>query len=290
MLDNDEKRDPSLQAGAFAVEAPVLEVRNLVKSYGPVHALRGVSLSLNKGEVLGLLGDNGAGKSTFVKCLMGVIKADGGSILVNGREVHIHNPEQARLAGIEAVHQSLDLVPQMDVAANMFLNREVTTGRGLLRSLGWLNKKRMYREAREVLDRFHVRVPSVRVRVDQLSGGQRQAIAVSRAVEWSQDIILLDEPTAALGVEQSETILNLITKLSDAGVAVLLVTHNMQHVVEICHRAVVLRHGEKVGDVTIKQVTASDLVDLITGAVRVGAGSAVSATPDGGANSTAGFS
>lgn len=255
-------------AGGAATEPLALEVLNLAKSYGAVRALRGVSLTLNRGEVLGLLGDNGAGKSTFVKCLVGILRPDSGAILVGGKEVQIHNPEQARLAGIEAVHQNLDLVPQFDVAANMFLNRELTVEQWPLRSLGWLNKRQMYRQAREVLDRFHIRIPSVRLPVDQLSGGQRQAIAVSRAVEWSREIILMDEPTAALGVEQSETILNLIMKLSEAGVAVLLISHNMQHVVEVCHRAVVLRHGEKVGDVMVKDVTAADLVDLITGAAR----------------------
>jgi simple sugar transport system ATP-binding protein len=137
-----------------------------------------------------------------------------------------------------------------------------------LRQLGWLHKQHMYRQTRAVLDRFHVRVPSVRARVDQLSGGQRQAIAVSRAVEWSREIILLDEPTAALGVEQSATILGLIRQLSAAGVGVLLISHNMQHVVQVCDRAVVLRQGEKVGDVVVKDVTPADLVDLITGAIR----------------------
>jgi simple sugar transport system ATP-binding protein len=258
--------------GSTPAEPPVLEVLDLAKSFGAVRALRGVSLTLNKGEVLGLLGDNGAGKSTFVKCLVGVVRPDSGTILVNGKEVHIHNPEEARLAGIEAVHQNLDLVPQLDVAANLFLNREITNGPWPLRSIGWLNKRHMYRQAREVLDRFHVRIPSVRVQVDQLSGGQRQAIAVSRAVEWSREIILLDEPTAALGVEQSETILNLILKLSEEGLTVLLISHNMQHVVEVCHRAIVLRHGEKVGDVMIKDVSPADLVDLITGAARGSAG------------------
>lgn len=259
---------PAGETAAASAEPPVLEVRDLAKSYGAVRALRGVSLTLNGGEVLGLLGDNGAGKTTLVRCLVGLLRPDSGSILIKGKEAHIHNPEQARAAGIEAVHQNLDLVPQLDVAANMFLNREITGGPWPFRSIGWLNKRQMYRQTREVLDRFHVRIPSVRLRVDQLSGGQRQAIAVSRAVEWSRQIILMDEPTAALGVEQSETILHLIAKLSEAGVAVLLISHNMQHVVEVCHRAIVLRHGEKVGDVMVKDVSPADLVDLITGAAR----------------------
>lgn len=245
--------------------AAPLEVRALSKSFGAVVALADVSFTLEKGEVLGLLGDNGAGKTTLVNCLSGLLTPDAGEVRIHGEPVRLDSPDAARAAGIETVHQDLALVPQMDVAANMFLNREVT-GASPLRALGWLNKRRMYRESREILDRLHVRVPSTRQRIDRLSGGQRQAIAVSRAVEWSRDIVLLDEPTAALGVEQSETILQLITKLSDQGVAVLLISHNMQHVVQTCHRAVVLRHGHKVGDVAIREATPADLVDLITGA------------------------
>lgn len=252
--------------------SPVLEVRSMSKSFGPVRALSDVSLTLHPGEVLGLLGDNGAGKTTLVKCLAGILKPDDGRIFIHGQEVEIHDPEGARRIGIETVHQNLALVPVLDVGANMFLNRERTARAPGLSWVGWLSKRRMYREAREILDRFHVSIPSVRQRVDRLSGGQRQAVAVSRAVEWGDDIVLLDEPTAALGVEQSAVILDLIRKLSEQEVAVLLISHNMQHVVDVCHRAVVLRHGRKVGDVAIPDVTATDLVDLITGATRTGPG------------------
>lgn len=251
---------------------PVLEVRSISKSFGPVRALSDVSFDLYTGEVLGLLGDNGAGKTTLVKCLAGILKPDGGTIFIHGQEVQIHDPEDARRIGIETVHQNLALVPALDVATNMFLNRERTARARGLSWIGWLSKRRMYQEARAILDRFHVSIPSVRQRVDRLSGGQRQAVAVSRAVEWGDDIVLLDEPTAALGVEQSAVILDLIRKLSEQQVAVLLISHNMQHVVDVCHRAVVLRHGKKVGDVALPKVTATDLVDLITGATRTGPG------------------
>lgn len=251
---------------------PVLEVRSISKSFGAVRALSDVSFALHPGEILGLLGDNGAGKTTLVKCLAGILKPDSGTVFVHGKEVQIHDPQDAQRVGIETVHQNLALVPGLDVAANMFLNRERTSRVQGLSWIGWLSKRRMYEEAREILDRFHVRIPSVRQRVDQLSGGQRQAVAVSRAVEWGDDIVLLDEPTAALGVEQSAVILDLIRKLSEQQVAVLLISHNMQHVVDVCHRAVVLRHGEKVGDVAVPEVTATDLVDLITGATRAGPG------------------
>lgn len=246
----------------------VLRVHEISKSFGAVRALDGVSFSLRRGEVLGLLGDNGAGKSTLVKCLSGLYAPDSGSVFIHDEEYRFASPDDARAAGVETVHQSLAVVPELDVAANMFLNREITYGLWPARQLGWLNKRKMYHETRGILDRLHVRIPSVRMKVGQLSGGQRQAVAVGRAVEWSRDIVLLDEPTAALGVEQSSTILGLIRRLADRGIAVILISHNMQDVVTVCDRAVVLRHGAKVGDVTIADVTAPDLVDLITGARR----------------------
>lgn len=248
----------------------VLRVNEVSKSFGPVQALNNVSFSLQSGEVLGLLGDNGAGKSTMVKCLSGLYAPDSGSIFIHEEEYRFSSPDDARAAGVETVHQTLAVVPDLDVAANMFLNREITSSWWPARQLGWLNKRKMYGDTRAILDRLHVRVPSVRMRVGQLSGGQRQAVAVGRAVEWSRDIVLLDEPTAALGVEQSSTILGLIRRLADRGVAIILISHNMQDVVTVCDRAVVLRHGAKVGDVTIADVTAPDLVDLITGARRTG--------------------
>lgn len=245
-----------------------LEVRSLSKSFGAVKALDDVSLRADRGQVLGLLGDNGAGKSTLVKCISGLYASDSGSILIHGEEVAIGSADDAQAAGIETVHQNLSIVPHLDVAANLFLNREMTLKPWPLRKLGWLNKRGMYRESREILDRLHVRVPSIRAKTSQLSGGQRQAVAVGRAVEWSKDIVLLDEPTAALGVEQSATILSLIRRMAEDGVAVVLISHNMQDVVDVCDQAVVLRHGGKVGDVAIEDVTAPDLVDLITGASR----------------------
>lgn len=254
---------------APAATDTALEVRNLSKSFGPVEALRSVSLGVRRGEVLGLLGDNGAGKSTLVMCLSGLYTPDSGSILVHGEPVEIRSAEDARRIGIETVHQTLAVVPELDVAANMFLNREPTVRVPILRRLGWLDKRSMYGRTREILNRLHVHIPSVRQRVADLSGGQRQAVAVSRAVEWSNDIVLLDEPTAAVGVEQASVILELIRNLAGEGIAVILISHNMQHVVEVCDRAVVLRHGTKVGDVMMANVTAADLVDLITGAVRI---------------------
>lgn len=243
-----------------------LEARSLEKSYGAVRAIRGVSCLIHRGEVLGLVGDNGAGKTTLVKCLSGNIAPDGGSISVNGVEVHFESPQAARALGIETVHQDLVLLDPLDVAGNLFLNRELIKGWGPLRALGWLDNARMFVEARRILDELHINLPSVRAQVETLSGGQRQAIAVGRAVAWGQDIVLMDEPAAALGVEQSKLVLELIRTLSARGVAVLFISHNIEHVMEVCDRVVVLRHGRKVGDVAKASVTARDLVALITGA------------------------
>jgi simple sugar transport system ATP-binding protein len=245
-----------------------LSVRALSKSFGAVQALRGVSLELHRGEVLGLLGDNGAGKSTLTRCIAGVHPPDDGEILVDGRTVQIDRPQTARDLGIETVHQGLALVSKLDVAANLFLNREIRHANGALRALGWLDKRRMYQDSEAILERLKVRVPSVRLPVEKLSGGQRQAVAIGRAVAWGRHIVLMDEPTAALGVEQARHIQDLIKTMRASGVAILLISHNMQHVLEACDRAVVLRHGRKVADVPIGDVTERALVELITGATE----------------------
>jgi len=248
-------------------DAPsALEVRGLSKSFGAVRALNEVSLALRPGEVLGLLGDNGAGKSTLTRCIAGLHEPDAGDILVDGKVVRIANPRIARDLGIEAVHQNLALVSQLDVAANLFLNREIRSSRPVLRRIGWLDKQRMQEESERILARLKIRIPSARVTVDRLSGGQRQAVAIGRAIGWGRHIVLLDEPAAALGVEQSRHVNELILRLREDGVAVLLISHNMQSVTEVCDRAVVLRHGRKVGDVYVGEVTAADLVAMITGA------------------------
>ena len=249
-----------------SASAPGLEVRGLTKSYGPVQALVDVSFTLRRGSVLGLLGDNGAGKSTLVKCVSGSELPDSGSILVDDREVSIESPQAARSLGIETVHQDLALVPALNVAENLFLNRERVGGPRALHPVGWLRKRQMIAESLDILRELNVTLSSVKMPVDRLSGGQRQAIAVGRAAAWGSHIVILDEPSAALGVEQSRNVRELIGRLAAKGVAVLLITHNMQEAIEVCDRAVVLRHGRKVGDVETANATACDLVDLITGA------------------------
>lgn len=245
---------------------PALEVIGLSKSYGALKALSGVSFAVRPGEVVGLLGDNGAGKTTLVKCVSGVIRPDAGVVAVDGREVSFADPDDARRHGIEAVHQNLALVGQLDVAANLFLNRELRSKHFPLNWLGWMDQRAMYREAEKILARLQIRIPSTHHGIDLLSGGQRQAVAVGRAVAWGQHIVLMDEPAAALGVEQAHHVLELVDHLRRKEVAVLFISHNMQQVIEVCDRAIVMRHGHKVADVGMEGVSGRDLVGLITGA------------------------
>ncbi|AZZ96955.1 sugar ABC transporter ATP-binding protein [Pseudoalteromonas rubra] len=249
-----------------ALDQIALEVRDVHKRFGGVHALKGVSFTINKGEVVGLLGDNGAGKSTLVRCISGIHPPDEGAILVNGQPVHIDSPLAAREAGIETVFQDLAMVPEFDITENLFLNREILHKNPILRRLGWLDKKAMEKRAKKALNRLNSRIPSYQEQIHRLSGGQRQAVAIARAVNWGADIVIMDEPTAALGVEQSAQVNELINVISSQGVAVLLISHNMQHVVETCDRAVVLYQGQSVADVSVSDVTKEDLVGLITGA------------------------
>ena len=242
-----------------------LELHNMTKSYGPVNALNDVSLSASSGEVVAIVGDNGAGKSTLVKCLSGIVKPDGGRIVLNGDHVTVDSPKVARQLGIETVHQDLALIDTLDVTANLFLNREQVAGRFPLSAFGWLRNRHMHREAKEILDGLKINIPSVRHPIERLSGGQRQAVAVGRAVAWGQRIVVMDEPSAALGVEQTRLVLELILTLRDRGIVVLLISHNMRQVLDVCTRAVVLRHGSVVADLETSEVTTRDLVEYITG-------------------------
>jgi ABC-type sugar transport system ATPase subunit len=245
---------------------PALEVREIDMAFGAVQALRSVSFKAYRGEVLGLLGDNGAGKSTLVKVISGSLVPTGGQILVEGKPANIRRPEDARGLGIETVHQDLALVENLDVVSNLFLNREITLKKPPLSWFGWLDKKAMKREAVEALSKLQIRIPAITEEVFHLSGGQRQAISVGRAVAWGRHIVLLDEPAAALGVEQSSGVLALTETLAKSGVCVILISHNMQHVLSVCNRVVVLRQGQKVADQSTEGLSAQDLVGIITGA------------------------
>ncbi len=248
--------------------SPALAAIGLSKAFRAVQALDEVSIELHHGRVTALLGDNGAGKSTLVRCLAGIYQPDRGSIEVAGRRRSITSPNSARALGIETVHQTLALIDTLNVAENLFLNREHTRGGRIGARLGWLDRKRMRVECEQTLARLDIRIPSLRRSIGSLSGGQRQAVAIGRAVAWDQRIVLLDEPAAALGVEQTARVLDLIRNLRDCGAAVLLITHNMDRVTAVCDHAVVLRQGRMVAALDMAGVLADDLVAYITGARR----------------------
>jgi ABC-type sugar transport system ATPase subunit len=245
---------------------PVLAVRGAHKRFGAVHALKGVSLEAHRGEVLALLGDNGAGKSTLVRCISGVHALDEGEIAVDGETVVLHTPAQARRAGIETVYQDLALFDNLTPAQNFFCGREISFPAWLPRGLRFLNSRAMDRQAASVIDRLKVRLPKFDAPVALMSGGQRQAIAVARATVFARKLVILDEPTAALGLRESRKVLDLIRQLREDGNAVILITHNMEHVVALADRAVVLRQGRKVGEMKPERANQQELVSLIVGA------------------------
>ena len=249
-----------------AGQIPVLSVRHAQKRFGAVHALKDVSLDAWRGEVLALLGDNGAGKSTLVKCISGVHALDEGEIHLDGEATPIHSPAAARNAGVETVYQDLALFDNLTPAQNFYCGREIASPSWLPRGLRFLNRRAMDRQAAEVLDRLKVRLPKFDAPVALMSGGQRQAIAVARATVFARKIVILDEPTAALGLRESRKVLDLIAQLRDEGNAVILITHNMEHVVELADRAVVLRQGRKVGELKPERANQQELVAMIVGA------------------------
>jgi ribose/xylose/arabinose/galactoside ABC-type transport system permease subunit/ABC-type branched-subunit amino acid transport system ATPase component len=245
---------------------PLLEVDGLGKTYGPVRALHDVSLRLNPGEVLGLVGDNGAGKSTLVTLLAGVSSPDAGEIRLDGASQVFASPAEARSAGIETVFQGLALIPSLDIAENVFLNRELFRGWPLARRLRWIDVPSMRSRSMESFKRLSLVLPGPATKVAGLSGGQRQAIAIGRTVLWGSRIVILDEPAAALGVRQTEIVLQFIEQLKQHGIAVVFISHNMQHVLRVADRIAVMRLGEKVFDGPRADVTGEDLVALMTGA------------------------
>jgi D-xylose transport system ATP-binding protein len=242
-----------------------LQVRGLVKSFGAVHALRGVDFEAPAGKVTALLGDNGAGKSTLIKCIAGTLVPDGGQILLNGSPQHFRKPSDATHAGIETIYQDLALADNLDVVENMFLGRETvrTWIPGLVRII---SSEEMERRARDALSTLKINIPNVRSLVAQLSGGQRQSVAVAKAVLWSPEVVILDEPTAALGVAQTRQVLELVKRLREQGLAVVVITHNMVDVFEVADRAVVLRLGRRVATLDIASSTPEEVVMAITGA------------------------
>ena len=250
------------------VSAPVLEVEDLVKRFGAIEALNGVSFTLDRGEILGLVGDNGAGKSTLLKIISGALDPTSGSVKLNGEHLEFGNPAQHRQAGIETVYQDLGLVGNLDIAGNFFLGRELRL-RDLGSPLAFLNNKAMRLKASDAIARLLITIPgSVAQKVNSLSGGQRQAVAIARAAFWKRELLLLDEPTAALGVQATAEVGHLIMKIAkEEDVAIIVVSHDISEVLNVADRVVVLRQGETAAELVGAETSASEVVGYITGTI-----------------------
>jgi D-xylose transport system ATP-binding protein len=246
-------------------DGTLLAVRNATRRFGAVTALDDVSLQLAAGEVVALLGDNGAGKSTLIKCISGDLRLHGGDIEIDGRPVTISSPAAARALGIETVYQDLALFDNLDPIDNFYAGRELAGPSWLPQGLRVLHRREMKRTTREVVQRLQVGLPDLDGVVGLLSGGQRQAVAVARAAAFASRLVILDEPTAALGVRESRQVLDLILRLRDEGRGVIVVSHAMDHVIEIADRAIVLRRGRKVGELVPSDETHREMVSLIVG-------------------------
>ena len=241
-------------------KSPIVQMREITKAYGAVHALCGVSLDLYPGEVHALVGDNAAGKSSLIKTLSGAIRKDSGSILFDGKTVEINDPRRAKALGIETVYQDLALSDNLDVPANIFLGRELT----FKPPFQWfLDTKLMEKESRSLIEKLKINISDVRLKVKSMSGGQRQSIAIARCVFFNARVIILDEPTAALGVEETRKVYLLIQEMKAQGRAVLIISHNMNHVFENCDRITILKTGTLVGSREVKNTTQEEIVRMI---------------------------
>ena len=251
---------------ASAADTPLLSLRGVNKSFGAVHVLQGVDFDTYPGQVTALVGDNGAGKSTLIKGIAGIYGFDSGDYVFDGRPVTVTNPKQANALGIEVVYQDLALCDNLDIVHNLFLGREVTKG-------GRLDEATMERRAKETLAGLSVRtVKSIRQQVASLSGGQRQTVAIARSVLWNSKLVILDEPTAALGVAQTEQVLKLVRRLADKGLSVVLISHNLNDVFQVADRISVLYLGRMAAQVRTADVSRNQVVELITGGQTEGHG------------------
>jgi len=249
------------------VRTPILEARGLIKRYGHVTALDGADFELYNGEILAVIGDNGAGKSTLIKALSGALTPDEGEILLDGAVVRFRNPLEARRHGIETVYQDLAVAPALDIAENLFLGRELRRP-GILGSVfRMIDRPRMIAEARASMQDLKIGIRSMRQPVETLSGGQRQGVAVARSAAFARRVIIMDEPTAALGVKESGMVLDLIRRVRDRGLPVILISHNMPHVFEVADRVHIQRLGKRVAVVEPHNFSMSDAVAVMTGAM-----------------------
>lgn len=244
----------------------VMQAKGLVKRYGHVTALDGTDFELREGEILAVIGDNGAGKSSLIKALSGATIPTSGEILLDGAPVHFKSPIDARRAGIETVYQDLAVAPAMSISENLFLGREIIKGNPIARLLRLLDKKAMLAQAVQRMEELKVGIRSMTQAVETLSGGQRQCVAVARAAAFAQHVVIMDEPTAALGVKEGNMVLELIRRVRDRGLAVILISHNMPHVFEVADRIHIQRLGRRATVVNPKAISMSDTVAVMTGA------------------------
>ncbi len=251
---------------------PILEARGLSRSFGHVRALDSADFDINAGEVVALIGDNGAGKSTMVKALSGNLQLDEGDIFFEGRQIEMTTPQQVSALGIEVVYQDLALAPHLDPAQNVFLGREIPA-KGVLGKLGFMDNREMRKRARANFDELGATVRSLTAPVGSMSGGQRQGIAIARAIAWASKVVFLDEPTAALGVVQTKNVLETIKRVRDRGIAVVLISHSMPHVLEVSDRVQVMRLGRRVTTIQTKDASVEQLVGAMTGALDFSEGS-----------------
>jgi simple sugar transport system ATP-binding protein len=245
---------------------PILEVRNLTKKFGGLTAVDNMHMQVHPGEVVGLLGDNGAGKSTLIKMVSGVYTPTAGQIYYQGKEVTIHNPMDALKMGIETIYQDLALAENLNVYSNIFLGREkLKKWMGLVNVL---DHEYMLEESKKVLHRLDIEIPSLRNKIGMLSGGQRQAVAISRSIYWDAKLLIMDEPTAALGVAEQKKVLDLVLTLKSQNIPVLIISHQMHDIFSVTDRLVVMRRGKKAGERLVKDTTPDEVVGLIVGSVE----------------------
>jgi simple sugar transport system ATP-binding protein len=245
----------------------MLEVRGLTKRFGGLTAVDRMDMQVFPGEVVGLLGDNGAGKSTLIKMVSGVYHPDEGQILFQGREVRMASPADALDLGIETLYQDLALAENLDVFSNIFMGREKT--RRFLGIIPVLDHQSMHDESKKVLDRLEIEIPSLRNLIKTLSGGQRQAVAIGRSIYWNAKLLIMDEPTAALGVQEQRKVLDLVRLLRGQGIPIIIISHQMYDIFSVTDRLVVMRRGRKVGERITRQTTTEEVIGLITGAEEV---------------------
>ena len=255
----------TVEQGSAASSEPILTVRNLVKKFGGLTAVDDVSLDIRAGEVVGLVGDNGAGKSTLIKCVSGVHHPDGGRIFFEGKRVHFSKPIEARRAGIETIYQDLALAGNLDVSANIFLGREVKK-RYLFGAVRTLDEKHMLDESSGVLDDLGIHIPQMRKEIEKLSGGQRQAVAIARAIYWNARLMIMDEPTNNLGVPEQRKVMALIETLKSQGVPVIFISHTLPDIFAATERIVVMHRGRKVAELPTSETNTTEIVEFMVGA------------------------